>query len=142
MTGTTLKIEDIIPHRDRMKLVDEIIELSDDAATTAATATARWPLYRDGFIDALVAVELVAQTAAVSIGAKRKRESGSGEGRGWIVGIKKAEFNTGRIPENSRLITRAYVVLSQDAYSMIEGVVASGDTQIAKVSLQVFREEY
>ncbi len=142
MVQTTLEIEDIIPHRDRMKLVDEIIELSDDSATTAATATARWPLYRDGFIDAIVAVELVAQTAAISIGAKRKRESGSGEGRGWIVGIKNAEFKTDRIPINSRLITRSQVVLSQDAYSMIEGTVVLGDAQIGKVSLQVFREEF
>lgn len=142
MTQTTLDIEDIIPHRDRMKLVDEIIELSDDAATTAATATERWPLCRGGYIDALVAVELVAQTAAISIGAKRKRESGSGEGRGWIVGIKNAEFRTDRIPVNSRLVTTSRVVLSQDAYSMIEGTVVLGDAQIGKVSLQVFREEY
>ena len=142
MTGTALEIEDIIPHRDRMKLVDEIIELSDDSATTAATATALWPLCRGGFIDALVAVELVAQTAAISIGAKRKRESGSGEGRGWIVGIKNAEFKTNRIPVNSRLITSSRVVLSQDAYSMIEGTEVLGDAQIGKVSLQVFREEF
>ena len=136
------KIEELIPHRDRMKLVDEIVEVTEDTAVTVSYPNDRWPLRGDHTVDSLVAVELVAQTAAVNIGMKRKRESGEGRGRGWIVGIKNAEFYTDSIPPDSRLVTSAQILYSQEAYSVIEGSVEADGKLISTVSLQVFREEF
>jgi predicted hotdog family 3-hydroxylacyl-ACP dehydratase len=142
MLEDTLRIEDLIPHRDRMKLVDEIAEVTEDTAVTVSRPNDRWPLIQNHGVDSLVAVELVAQTAAVNIGMKRRKEAGEGRGRGWIVGIKNAEFYTGSIPLTSRVVTTARIVYSQEAYSVIEGSVSADDTLISTVSLQVFREEF
>ena len=39
--ASSLSIEELLPHRGRMKLVDEILELTDDIAVTVAMATPR-----------------------------------------------------------------------------------------------------
>ena len=96
-TGMNLDIEAMIPHRDRMRLIDAVIAVDDLRAVTAATATEDWPLYRDGFVDALVTIELVAQTAALLEGWKRLR-TGRGSATGWLVGIKSADFRRSRLP--------------------------------------------
>jgi len=142
MTEKTFQIEDLIPHRGRMKLIGEIIEVTDDKAVTASYPNAQWPLLNDHAIDSLITVELVAQTAAINIGMKRKKETGEGRGRGWIVGIKNAEFHTDRILLDSRLVTTAHILYSQESYSVIEGSVHAGEKLIGTVSLQVFREEF
>ena len=142
MTEKIMQIEDIIPHRGRMKLVDEIIEVSEDTAITASYPNDLWPLVSGSSLNALIAVELVAQTAAVNIGMKRRKETGEGRGRGWIVGIKNAEFYVNDIGLNSRLITKASILYSQEAYSVIEGSVSAEGKLIGTVSLQVFREEF
>ena len=142
MTEKTFQIEDLIPHRGRMKLIDEIVEITEDKAVTVSYPSAQWPLLNDHAVDSLITVELVAQTAAINIGMKRKKETGEGRGRGWIVGIKNAEFHTDRILLNSRLVTTARILYSQESYSVIEGSVNSGEELIGTVSLQVFREEF
>jgi len=142
MIAEPLRIEDLIPHRDGMKLVDEIAEVTEDTAVTISRPSDCWPLIHDHGVDSLVAVELVAQTAAVNIGMKRRKETGEGRGRGWIVGIKNAEFYAVSIPMSSRVVTTARIVYSQEAYSVIEGSVSADDKLISTVSLQVFREEF
>ena len=137
-----MQIEDLIPHRGRMKLVDEIIDVTEDTAITASYPNDRWPLVNGRSLDPLIAVELVAQTAAVNIGMKRRKETGEGRGRGWIVGIKNAEFYVSDIGLNSRLVTKARILYSQEAYSVIEGSVTADGKMIGTVSLQVFREEF
>jgi predicted hotdog family 3-hydroxylacyl-ACP dehydratase len=142
MNEKIYRIEDLIPHRDRMKLVDEIIEVTEDQAVTVSYPNDQWPLLNNHSVDSLIAVELVAQTAAINIGMKRKKETGEGRGRGWIVGIKNAEFYVGRIQLNTRLVTKARILYSQEAYSVIEGSVNAGEQLVGTVSLQVFREEF
>ncbi len=38
-----IDIEELIPHRGRMKLVDEIVEADDKLAVTLSRVTDRWP---------------------------------------------------------------------------------------------------
>ncbi|MDO9228047.1 MAG: hypothetical protein Q7U03_00635 [Syntrophales bacterium] len=86
-----MEIEALIPHRDRMRLIGEIMAVDDDRAVTLSAVTEEWPLYRDGSVDALVTIELVAQTAALMEGWTRLK-SGRGGTSGWLVGIKTADF--------------------------------------------------
>ncbi len=41
-------VEDIIPHRGRMKLIDEILGYDGTTAETRATVTENWPLVENG----------------------------------------------------------------------------------------------
>lgn len=133
-------IEALIPHRDRMKLLDEVIAADEDHAVTKARVSSRWPLIQDGTVDPIVLIELVAQTAAVLISWK-KGGIGTGEkGRGWIVGIKNSDFFVDRIPQDTVLITTVKSLYHIDQYNVLEGEVATEEKLLGRVQIQVFRE--
>gem|GEM_PF-1016838 len=112
-----MEIEALIPHRDRMRLIGEVMAVNEDRAVTLSAVTEEWPLYRDGSVDALVTIELVAQTAALLEGWKRLK-SGRKGASGWLVGIKKADFRLPRIPLHAALITEARKDYAMESYAV------------------------
>ena len=135
-----MEIGDLIPHRDRMRLIGEVMAVDDDRAVTLSTVTEEWPLYRDGSVDALVTIELVAQTAAILEGWKRL-QSGRGGASGWLVGIKRADFRLPRIGLHAALITETRRDYAMESYAVFEGTVRVGAEVAAIVSIQAFRPE-
>ena len=101
-----IDIEQLIPHRDRMKLIDEIIESDDEKAVTESLVTKKWPLFKETYVNSIIIIELVAQTASVCIGYKElKKNDEKLEGKGWLVGVKNASFYLDKIALNSRITT-------------------------------------
>jgi len=138
----SISIEDLIPHRGKMMLVEEVIYSDSKSAITAATVNDRWPTFRDGSINPLVCIELVAQTAGVSVGLDElTREGKKQAGKGWIVGIKKASFSIDEIPVGSRIITEVREMSSSGAYSEVDGRSLVGDTVVLRVVLQAVRAD-
>jgi predicted hotdog family 3-hydroxylacyl-ACP dehydratase len=135
-----MDIEALIPHRDRMRLIGEVLAVDDDRAVTSSAVTEEWPLYRDGSVDVLVAIELVAQTAALLEGWKRQ-QSGRGGAKGWLVGIKTADFRLPRIPLPATLLTEVRRDYALESYAVFEGTVRLGTEEVAVVSIQAFRPE-
>lgn len=138
MTDTA--IERLIPHRGRMKLVDEVIAVDEESATTMAVVTPRWPLVGDGFTGPLVMIELVAQTSAAAIRWKEQQVQGSSDEKGWLVGVKKAEFMINRIPVNTRILTRSKINFTVENLTEVTGVLKIGKDVVGEVTLQVLRE--
>jgi predicted hotdog family 3-hydroxylacyl-ACP dehydratase len=135
-----LTIADLLPHRGRMKLVDEILQLDDEVAVTAAVANRRWPLFDGRVISPLVLVELVAQTAGIKNGLDRIRSQGAdADKRGWLVGIKRARFEVDAIHPGDRIITRAWNAYQLETYFNIEGETSRDSVVIGTVSLQVIQ---
>jgi len=66
MSRAEMSVEELLPHRGRMKLVDEIIEVDEERALTRSTVTDLWPFFDGKTVNALVLIELVAQTAGIS----------------------------------------------------------------------------
>jgi predicted hotdog family 3-hydroxylacyl-ACP dehydratase len=136
----TLTIAELLPHRGRMKLVDEILLLDDEVAVTAATATRRWPLFDGRAINPLVLVELVAQTAGIKNGLDRIRTQGpDADKRGWLVGIKQARFEVDAIYPGDRIVTRVWNAYQLETYFNIEGEATRDSVVIGRVSLQVIQ---
>ncbi len=141
MDMVNIDIEDLIPHRGRMKFVDEIIEVDENSAVTESTVTDQWPLVQNNFVNPLVLIELVAQTSAVSIGWKKlKNDSNNIGGKGWLVGIKAANFFIDRIPLNIRIRTWAKINFSLDNYTEIRGTSKIGSDIIGEIVMQVLRD--
>jgi len=131
-------VESLIPHRNRMRLVDEIIAVDEKKAVTVSTVTENWPMVEAGSANCLVLVELVAQTAGVCLGwRERQITDGDLEGTGWIVGVKEAVFHCRELPLNSRIITESKRVFQMELYSEIEGTTRMGDEILAEIKLQV-----
>lgn len=135
-----MEIGDLIPHRDRMRLIGEAMTVDDDRAVTWSAVTEEWPLYHDGSVDALVTIELVAQTAALLEGWKRLA-SGRGAASGWLVGIKRADFRLPRIPLHAELTTETRRDYAIETYAVFEGTVRIGAEIVAVVKIQAFRPE-
>jgi len=133
-------VEQLIPQRGRMKLIEEILSVEGGSATTAATVTDLWPLTEGGCVSPLVAVELVAQTSAAAIGWKTLQEEGETPNtRGLLVGIKTAAFRAETIPVGSRLVTRAAIHFTMDHLTEISGETSLNGDTVGEVTLQVIR---
>jgi predicted hotdog family 3-hydroxylacyl-ACP dehydratase len=134
-----MDIETLIPHRDRMKLINEVLDVNADTAVTSALVTDRWPLCHESFVNPIVLIEIVAQTAAVHISWKRGNDKGVG--RGVLVGIKSADFFLDRIPLHTVLITTVKNMSGAHNYNVLEGTVTAGTDLLGRIQIQVFRFE-
>jgi predicted hotdog family 3-hydroxylacyl-ACP dehydratase len=140
MSVESLRIEDLIPHRDRMQLVDEVIEINEETARTAAVVTKDWPLDETGLLSPLILLELIAQTAGVHEGWKAYRQGKAGT-KGWLVGIKKADFFTDGLAPGTVLTTAVRTLYTMETYAVFTGTVEASSKVLAQAELQVFREE-
>ncbi|SPD74809.1 conserved hypothetical protein [uncultured Desulfobacterium sp.] len=135
-------IEDLIPHRGRMRLIDEIIEVDENRAVTSAVVNETWPLFDGEAVNPLVLIELVAQTAGICNGFERIKELGmDSEKKGWLVGVKKACFSVVAIPLSTQIITSCEDVFKYEKFREILGVNRIGEDIVGEVTLQVFQPE-
>ena len=140
MERASIDIEALIPHRDGMRLITEVLDLDEEKAVTSAIAKETWPLFSDGSVDMLVTIELVAQTAALLEGWKRF-QSGRGGATGWLVGVKKAEFRSMRIPVNETLVTEVRRSYALEGYAVFAGTVSIRSEPVVTMQVQAFRPE-
>lgn len=128
-------IESLIPHREKIKIIDEVTDIQETSAVGLAVVRPEWPLCGEDGVDALVLIEGVAQTAAVVEGYKRKQK-GLDSVKGWLVGVKNAEFMVEKIPLNTKITILIESKHSLENYGVVEGTVKSGDAVLARMTLQ------
>lgn len=137
MNTSDMDIDDLVPHRRPLRLIDEIVSVDEDSAVTAAVMSRQWPLLKNGAANPIVLIELVAQTAAALGGLKQNNKNKSATGnRGLIVGIKSAVFYIDEIPLHSRIITRSTTRLLLENFKEITGVAKIGESVVAEITLQ------
>ncbi len=135
-----IDIETLLPHRDGMKLVDNVVKVDEQMAVTESTVTNSWPLLENNAVGCLVLIELVAQTSAVCIGWKELKDGRDNVGgKGWLVGIKSASFFTGGIPVNTHIMTQTRINFTMDNYTEIQGESKAGNVVLGKIILQVLK---
>lgn len=142
MNPFDIKIEDLLPHRDRMLLVDEILEVDDKTAVTRATVTDRWPFFDGQAVDSLILIELVAQTAGINNAWVRVKKRGpDSEKKGWLVGIRQSRFFVDSVALNDLIITRAENQFEYESYRHISGIARIGDVIVGEISLQLIQTD-
>ena len=142
MNRFDIKIEDLLPHRGQMLLIDEILEVDHNTAVTCATVTDRWPFFNGNDVNSLVLIEVVAQTAGINNGWVRIQKHGKdSEKKGWLVGIKQSRFFVPTLELNARIITRTENQFEFDGYRQILGTARIGPEVVGEVALQVIQTE-
>jgi predicted hotdog family 3-hydroxylacyl-ACP dehydratase len=131
-------IESLIPHRDRIKMISAVLEIMSESAVAEAVVKPDWPLCNGKVVNPVVLIEIVAQTAALIDGYKRKKQGKPG-GKGWLVGVKNAEFNVAEISVGTRLTASVGNSYSFDNYSVISGTIKAGEEILAVIVLQALR---
>jgi predicted hotdog family 3-hydroxylacyl-ACP dehydratase len=139
MPTLSLDIDKLIPHRGRMKLIDDVLDINADTAVTSSIVSVKWPLCNGSFVDPIVLIEIVAQTAGIHVSWKKGIEKGGG--MGWLVGIKSADFFQDCIPLHTELITTVKNLYSAEKYNVLEGTVMTGTELLCRVQLQVYRSD-
>jgi predicted hotdog family 3-hydroxylacyl-ACP dehydratase len=133
-----IDIESLIPHRENIKIISGILEIKETTAISTAIVNPNWPSYDGGTVNSLVLIEAIAQTTAIVEGYKRKQQGKDGV-KGWLVGIKSAEFNVAKIPVNTNLIIMIENKYTFDNYAVVEGTIKTGEKVLATVVLQALR---
>ena len=137
-----MRPENILPHRGRMLLIDEILEVDNDGAVTRSVVTERWPFFNGRDVNSIVLIELVAQTAGIHNGWMRDKLHGPAtDKKGWIVGIRQARLAVNSIPLSSGLITRAKNQMEFEGFRDIYGTVEMETQIVAEIALQLLRSE-
>jgi len=125
-----------------MLLIDAILEVDRSMALTRAIVTDRWPFFNGNGVDALVLIEVVAQTAGINNGWVRMQKNGkNSEKKGWLVGIKQCRFFVDSLALSDQIITRAENQFEYEGYRWIQGIASVGSTVVGKVDLQVIQAE-
>ena len=139
--GETYRIEDLIPHRQRLRLIDTITSVDQDHAETRATVRPDWPLMTPGGANPIVLIELAAQTAGVCLGWSQtlKPDEQRGQTGGWLVGIKRAHFSVHTIPVETCITIRSENRMAIDQYREISATASISETPIAEIQLQVLQ---
>jgi predicted hotdog family 3-hydroxylacyl-ACP dehydratase len=142
MNRSNIRVEDLLPHRGRMKLVDKIIELDEERAVTRATVTDQWPFFDGKSVNALVLVELVAQTAGINNSwGGIKKQGDNFQKKGWLVGIKQSRFLIDAIPLDTCIITRIENQFKFENYREILGTAEMNSHLIGEVTLQLLQND-
>lgn len=131
-------IESLIPHREPIKIITEIIELADDFGLTAAVVNKGWPTCDGHAVKPYVFIEAIAQTAAIVEGNKRRKQGKDGI-RGWLVGIKSAEFKIDAVPVGTKVAVSVKSLNVMDDYAVVEGVVKAGEEVLVRAVIQALR---
>jgi predicted hotdog family 3-hydroxylacyl-ACP dehydratase len=132
-------IENLIPHRERLKLIDTIVSVDQEHAVIRATVKENWPFLSGDGVCSILLVELAAQTAGVCIGWNEKLKTGGpqGEASGWLVGIKKAHFHIDTIPLNTCITIRSENRLIVENYKEIAATAHIGKLLVGDIILQI-----
>ena len=140
MKISDLLLEDMLPHRGRMLLVDEVIEVDSSHAVTRCVVSESWPLAGDAGAQPLVLVELAAQTAGVCNGWDRIQTQGLESNQmGWLVAIKKADFLIDILPLGGVIIAKAENTYNFENLREIDCELRLNDILIGRATLQLFQ---
>jgi predicted hotdog family 3-hydroxylacyl-ACP dehydratase len=134
-----LQAEALIPQRRQMKLLDRVINPLRKELQAETTVTESWPLARDGSVNSLLCIELVAQ--AVSALATWRRGEGAKPRPGLLVGIKDAQLFTGTLPFGTRVNIHVEELYHLGNYAVFTGRVTSGSDLLCSTTLQVMEPE-
>ncbi len=135
-----IDIETLLPHRGRMRLVEQIVALDEDHTVTRATVRPGWPMSDGQSVSAVILIELVAQTAGIHNGWVRVRRHGPEVDRkGWIVGISEADLHADRVDCGTLLTIRAENRFAYEGFREIAGTVETGGQLLAEAVLLLLR---
>ncbi len=138
LSGHTL--EDILPHRGSMLLIGDILEVSDNHALTTSVIDSSFPLVTEQGAQAMILVELAAQTAGVYNGMIRIRDQGDeSSSMGWLVGIKRARFHVDCIPLGATVHTRSENRYIFDKLREVSSVLHVDGMLVGEVTLQLYQ---
>lgn len=139
---TELALETLLPQRVPMLLVESVLAGDSNGATTSSTVRPEWPLAGADGVDALVLLEIAAQTAGVGCAWERLLRLGpDSEQKGWIVAIKKASLHRAVLPFGARIRAEGRNLVKYGGFQEVAATMFMDEACIAEVVLQLYQAQ-
>lgn len=135
-------IEDLIPHRGTMLLLDQVIEFESESTTAEYEPRAdAWYADEGGNMPAWIGIELMAQTIAAHV-ALIKRSEDAPQKQGALVGARRytstiPAFTLGR----PLRISVRMIYCDASGLAAYECSIADGNERVASATLKVFEPD-
>jgi predicted hotdog family 3-hydroxylacyl-ACP dehydratase len=137
-----VQLEDLLPHRDGMLLIGDILELQEDKTISKSVVAAHWPMTDHRGAQALILVELAAQTAGVNNGWQNRLRNGpDADTRGWIVGVKSARFDIDVLPMGAEIKVTSENSFEFEGFREIRSTAEVDGLPVAEIILQLMQAE-
>jgi predicted hotdog family 3-hydroxylacyl-ACP dehydratase len=134
-------IEDVLPHRGTMLLVDGIVACDDDSiAVRAQVERDAWYADADGAMPAWIGVELMAQAIAAHVGLLAMRAGGRAR-PGVLLGASKYEALASAFAPGAPLVISAKEMLRSEAgHGAYDCAIETGaGERLAQAVIKVFQ---
>ena len=131
-------IEDYLPHRPPMLLIDELVEVNDTKAVVRTTIKPDCVFARDGVVHPAAMIEFMAQCCAILIGA---RPSGQGPRLGFIISCREVNFMVDRFAVGDALVLTAAKIHGQEALAVFNCTVSRDGVTCATMQLSAVDAE-
>lgn len=131
-------IEDYLPHRPPMLLIDELVEVSDTKAVVRTTIKPDCVFARDGIVHPAAMIEFMAQCCATLIGG---RPSGKGPRLGFIISCREVNLLVDSFAVGDKLELGAAKIHGQDALAVFACTVSRDGVQCATMQLSAVDAE-
>ena len=135
-------IEDLIPHRGTMLLLDRVLEFFEEEAVAEYTPQpAAWYADDNGNMPAWIGIELMAQTIAAHV-ALLKRQKGLSPKMGALLGTRSYQSSASTFAAGTVLRIRVQLVLRDDGgLGAYECSIGADATQLATAILKVYEPD-
>jgi len=133
-------IEDILPHRGTMLLLDRVEQWDDESlAARAEVDQAAWYADADGRMPAWIGIELMAQAIAAHVGLLSMRD-GQQSRPGVLLGSRKVQAHVPAFaPGQPLLVTAKELLRSTEGHGAYECAIASGGLPLAEAVIKVYQ---
>ncbi len=131
-------IEQVIPHRGQMRLIDRLLAWDEDSVVTELRVPADAVFGDAAGVPAWVGVEYMAQTVAAWAGC-RARGRGAEPSIGFLLGTRRYQADTDRFPAGAVLRVEARCELMGDnGLGMFACRILQQERVLASANISVF----
>ncbi len=142
MNAALPPIEEVLPHRGTMRLLDEVTAFTAETATCAYTVDgAAWYAEGHGGMPAWICIELMAQTVAAHV-ALLARAQGKPAKAGALLGTRDFHCYRAIFAVGERLsITARLEFRDESGLAAYECAIEMGEAVVAEAALKVFEPD-
>lgn len=134
---------DYLPHDAPMLLLEEVDDVTADAATCRVTLSANSVLApflnEQGHLPGWFALELIAQTVGVWSGWHRRQQGQASIALGMVLGARELVCAAGSLPGGKTLSITVRLLMQDERFGSFEGTVMAGDEILASGRVNTFQ---
>ncbi|HDS1651314.1 TPA: hotdog family protein [Stenotrophomonas maltophilia] len=136
--NTVYAIEDVVPHRQDMCLLERIVHWDEDGIEAELVVPASGLFVEDGHVPAWIGIEYMAQAIAAWAGC-RARAAGNRPQLGFLLGSRRYGSQRSGFPVGSRLRVQARCeLLGDNGLGMFACRILAGDEEWATANVSVY----